>query len=436
MGKLMKEKFQFKSILPKSLLKRMVLIIVTPLILVQTISFFVFWDRYVDSVTRSNAGNISSSIHLITKLKKENNASLSIVQKNIGIDSYFYPNKKIKDLGVKTDKSWANHYLSSALNRKITAPYLIDSDEQLFKIYVQVKEGILKFNINRKRLISRTAPLVFIWGIGASVLFLIIAILFMKNQVRPIRNLAIAAEKFGKGEDFIEFKESGATEVRQAGLAFNKMKERIRRQIQQRTDMLAAISHDLRTPLTRIKLELEMMPNSKENDLLKKEVIDMQNMIGEYLQFVKGDTLEVAEETDLSTLISDVCAQFSRKDFKVDQDITKAIHTRLKPGAIKRVLNNILENAKRFSSHAFVQLTEEKLSYIISVEDNGPGVMEDYYQEIIKPFVRLDTSRNIKTGGIGLGLSIVADIITNHGGAIRFNKASLGGLKVIIKLPK
>ena len=258
----------------------------------------------------------------------------------------------------------------------------------------------------------------------------------MKNQVRPIRNLAIAAEKFGKGEDFIEFKESGATEVRQAGLAFNKMKERIRRQIQQRTDMLAAISHDLRTPLTRIKLELEMMPNSKENDLLKKEVIDMQNMIGEYLQFVKGDTLEVAEETDLSTLISDVCAQFSRKDFKVDQDITKAIHTRLKPGAIKRVLNNILENAKRFSSHAFVQLTEEKLSYIISVEDNGPGVMEDYYQEIIKPFVRLDTSRNIKTGGIGLGLSIVADIITNHGGAIRFNKASLGGLKVIIKLPK
>jgi two-component system osmolarity sensor histidine kinase EnvZ len=274
------------------------------------------------------------------------------------------------------------------------------------------------------------------WGIGASIFFLIIAILFMKNQVRPIRNLAIAAEQFGKGSDIIDYKESGATEVRQAGLAFNKMRARIRKQIQQRTEMLAAISHDLRTPLTRMKLEIEMMKDKKETDLLKKEVLDMQNMIGEYLEFVKGDTLEFSEEVEIDKILEGICNQFSGPSLKIEKKIKEGINIKLKPSAIKRVFNNILENAKRYASKVLVTLDSDKTYITISIEDNGPGVIEEHYQEIVKPFVRLDSSRSIKTGGVGLGLSIVADIIINHGGTLDFDKSSLGGLKVIIKLPK
>ncbi len=435
MGKLMK-KFKLKSFIPKSLLKRTVIIIVTPLILVQAISFFIFWDRYVDSVTRTNADNISNSIHLILKLRRDHNSILPIVQKRLSIDSYFYAEKNIKDFNYSSTDSWGNEYLFNALKRRLSQEFIIDSDDQFFKIYIAVKKGTLKFNVNRKRLISRTAPLVFIWGIGASIIFLIIAILFMKNQVRPIRNLAVAAEQFGKGDDFIDFKESGATEVRQAGLAFNKMRERIRKQIQQRTEMLAAISHDLRTPLTRMKLEIEMMENNKEAELLKKEVTEMQNMINEYLEFVKGDTLEFAEDTNVTELLKEVCDQFSKQGLKIKTNLKKNIHVKLKPGSIKRVFNNVIENARRYASKAEVSLDYDDSFIIISIEDNGPGVLEDQYQEILKPFVRLDTSRSLKTGGVGLGLSIVADIVINHGGTLNFDKSHLGGLKVIIQLPK
>lgn len=435
MGQLMK-KHRFKNFIPKSLLKRTVIIIVTPLILVQAISFFVFWDRYVDSVTRTNADNISSSIHLVLKLRRDHNSTLPIVENRLGIDSHFYPGKNLKNFQFNNTDSWGNDYLANALEKRLSHDFTIDSDDQFFKIYIAVKGGVLNFNINRKRLISRTAPLVFIWGIGASIFFLIIAILFMKNQVRPIRNLALAAEKFGKGDDFIDFKESGATEVRQAGLAFNKMRERIRKQIQQRTDMLAAISHDLRTPLTRMKLEMEMMKDSKEKELLKKEVTDMQNMIGEYLEFVKGDTLEFAEETDVSNLLKEVCNQFSKQGLEIKCNLEKNVRIKLKPGSIRRVFNNVIENAKRYASKALVSLKYDPSFVTISIEDNGPGVMKEQYQEILKPFVRLDVSRSLKTGGVGLGLSIVTDIVVNHGGTLNFDKSSLGGLKVIIQLPR
>jgi two-component system osmolarity sensor histidine kinase EnvZ len=425
-----------RSLLPKTLLKRSILIIVLPLVLVQLTSIYVFLDRHVDSITRNIASNIASSIDLITHLHKRNSPAIKTAGIKLGFAIRHYPKDFFKTIKESDFHAWEDKFFVRALRESLKDPYKLVSSETSLRVYVLVKQETLSFTFGRKRLMSRTTPLVFFWGIGASIFFLIIAIIFMRNQVRPIRLLAEASERFGKGLDITYFKPHGAIEVRQAAIAFRRMQERIKRQIEQRTEMLAGISHDLRTPLTRMKLALAMMPKTLDVEPLKEDITHMESMINEYLAFVRGDQQEAPQPIDIALLVQQSAAQFETKKFHVETNTPKTLIIMGRPQALKRAVDNILSNAQSFAESAWITLKETPQEIHITLDDNGPGIPEAFREDVLKPFFRLESSRNTSTGGIGLGLSIVADIVNTHGGRLHLMTSPQKGLRVRIELPK
>lgn len=426
----------FKSFFPKTLLKRAVLIIVLPLVLVQVTSIYVFLDRHLDTVTRNIATNIAGSIDLITHLHKKNSPTIAMAASKLGFGIHHYSKDIFETIVPSSYKAWEDKFVIRALRGSLKDPHKIYSSENFLTVYVLIKNETLSFTFSRKRLMSRTTPLVVFWAIGASIFFLLIAILFMKNQVRPIIQLADASERFGKGLDITYFKPHGASEVRQAAMAFRRMQERIKRQISQRTEMLAGISHDLRTPLTRMKLELAMFPKEIDTQSLKVDIDHMENMIQEYLSFVKGDSLEVPTEFDLIMLMNQVVNRWKSDAFEIETTLPPSVIITGRYQAFIRVVDNLLSNAKRFASHAWVMVEDMPQDIRIIIDDNGPGIPKKHYQNVLKPFFRLDPSRNESTGGVGLGLSIVVDIVHNHGGNLYLAESPHGGLRVTIVLPK
>lgn len=410
---------------------RALLIIVCPMLLVQLVSTYVFLDRHLSSVTRTLAGNMASIA----------TASLSIDHKTLeetfGCAIQYYPRKHMPTEPFPTTNLWEDTFLKDALDRRLDVPYQLNSSPNEIKIWIQRKDGLAKILMPRKRLMSKTTPLVFIWEAIATFFFLAIAAIFLRNQVRPLRRLAEDAENFGKGRDTPPFKAAGAKEVRQAAMAFNSMKERIKRQIDQRTEMLAGISHDLRTPLTRMKLSLAMAPQNSHTDALKIDVADMQAMVDEFLDFVRGDSTEQQSTFNFATLIQDLCQQFQnhQKEFTIGYRLMAEVQYAGRPQALRRALQNILSNAQRFATKVDVTLKQTRQTLLIIVDDNGPGIPADKRQEVFKPFYRLESSRNPQTGGIGLGLSITQDIVHSHGGRIVLDKSPMGGLRVTIRLP-
>lgn len=426
----------FKSFFPKTLLKRAVLIIVLPLVLVQMTSIYVFLDRHLDTVTRNIATNIAGSIDLITHLHKKNSPTISMAANKLGFGIHHYSKDIFETIVPSSYKAWEDKFVIRALQASLKDPYKIHSSENFLTVYVLITNETLSFTFSRKRLMSRTTPLVVFWAIGASIFFLLIAILFMKNQVRPIKELADASERFGKGLDITYFKPHGASEVRQAAIAFRRMQERIKRQVAQRTEMLAGISHDLRTPLTRMKLELAMLPKEVDTQSLKTDITHMESMIQEYLSFVKGDSLETPTEFDLISLMNHVVNQWKSETFQIETLFPSTVIMTGRYQAFVRIIDNLLSNAQRFASHAWVTVEAMPQDIRIIVDDNGPGIPKKHYQDVLKPFFRLDPSRNETTGGIGLGLSIVVDIIHNHGGNLYLAESPHGGLRATIILPK
>ena len=426
----------FKSLLPKTLFKRFILIIAVPLIMVQLTSIYVFMERHLDTVTRNIANNIASSIDLITHLHKGNSPTIEMAGIKLGFNIRHYPRTHFDKLKPSDFKAWEDKFLIRALPQSIKDPYQLVSSEDVLTVYVALKKETLGFSFGRKRLMSRTTPLVMFWAIGASIFFLIIAILFMKNQVRPIRQLAEASERFGKGLDITYFKPYGASEVRQAAIAFRRMQERIKRQVDQRMEMLAGISHDLRTPLTRMKLELALLPKTADTENLKKDITHMEEMIQEYLAFVKGDQQETHKKVNLTALLQQSCKHSETKKFHTHLESPQRTMLMARPQALQRAVDNILSNAQRFAKEVWVTLEETPQDIRIIVDDNGPGIPKKYRQDVLKPFFRMESSRNTETGGIGLGLSIVADIVHNHGGHLRLNQSPQKGLRVVLELPK
>jgi two-component system osmolarity sensor histidine kinase EnvZ len=257
----------------------------------------------------------------------------------------------------------------------------------------------------------------------------------MRNQVSPLRRLASAADNFGKGRDTPNFSPSGASEVRQAASAFMSMRDRIQRQIQQRTEMLAGVSHDLRTPLTRMKLQLAMLKDVAEIEELNSDVAAMENMIEGYLNFARGEGSEQPIPTDAKILLSEVIHDAKRKSITISFVMPETVNLPLAPNAIKRLLTNLIDNAARHGESVLVTAQRNGSVLELIVEDDGPGIPEHMREEVFRPFFRLDESRNVATGGTGLGLSIARDIVQSHGGDIRLNNSVLGGLKAIISLP-
>ncbi|MFN7662148.1 MAG: ATP-binding protein [Alphaproteobacteria bacterium] len=423
-----------RDFFPKSLFNRAFLIIGTPLILVQIVFTVVFLDRYLDSVTKSLASNIAHTAKVITDIYPQHKELADEISDELGVLVTFYKKKSLQGMVASPLEAWEDHFLKNALAEALEQPYILTTSREVLNINIQTKEGLMVISVLRKKLMSRTTVLVFIWVFGAALIFLIIASIFMKNQVRPIQRLAEAAERFGKGMDMADFKVSGAMEVRQAARAFNQMRERIKRQVTQRTEMLAGISHDLRTPLTRMKLELAMMPSNSKVEDMKRDVEEMEMLINEYLNFVKGHGEERKSLCDLRHLLQDCVASLKGKPLEIESHLT-VVSVALRPNSFKRAIKNLLENANRYASKAMIRTYTKDGHAVIVIEDNGEGIPANKRKEVFKPFVRLEKSRNPKTGGVGLGLSITQDIVHAHGGQITLGKSSLGGLRVTIKIP-
>lgn len=445
------EYLSIKRYLPRSLFVRSLLILATPIILTLVISTYVFFDRHWEGMagrlSLAVAGEVSFLSEQVEKgLSQEELQSLMRSSlTHWAISTKYVPNGKVLSEEIKyRGRGWIiKRSLSKELDKKLKYPYriIVDVEEKWIQIQVQLNNGVLIATSPERRLFSSSGYVFLLWMVGVSFILLVVAMLFMRNQIRPIKRLAVAADRFGKGRDVPFFKVEGASEVRQAARAFIGMRERISRQIQQRTAMLSGVSHDLRTPLTRIKLQVEMMGDSDDVQALKSDVADMQKMIDAYLQFAKGDGDEEMERVDIFEMLERLSSVFSRDEFKVflegDNIEKKNLTLFVRPVAFERGLSNIISNAQKYAKSAWISIgsDDNHITITITIDDDGPGISEAHYDDVFKPFFREEKSRNSKTGGVGLGLPIAQDIILAHGGDIRLDTSPQGGLRVEIHLP-
>lgn len=434
--------FHIKHMLPKSLLGRSLMIIVMPLVILQVIAGLIFyeshWHKISVTLSRGVAGDIAAVIDLMrTNPDKESMGWIfSLPAKNMGMSVSFRDGDILSstqsDLSSKMERT-----LAKAMVEATGRPFYIDSQtvDRHVVIDVQLPDGVLHVVTSRKRLFSTTTYVFVLWMVGSSLILFAVATIFMRNQVKPIRRLAEAADDFGKGRDAPKFKPEGATEVRLAATAFLAMRDRIRRQISQRTKMLAGVSHDLRTPLTRMKLQLEMASDAKGLDDLKDDIAEMEHMLEAYLAFARGEGGEQPVDTDLGQLLNVVVTQARRKGGLIDYHLENDMTLPLRPQVFRRCLTNLIDNAMRYAEHVSIRAGKRGESVDIIIDDDGPGIPEASRDDVFKPFFRLDESRNPVTGGVGLGMTIARDVVRGHGGDIELEASPIGGLRARIKMP-
>ncbi|MDD3021779.1 MAG: ATP-binding protein [Alphaproteobacteria bacterium] len=434
------------KILPRTLFARSLLIIVVPVLLLQIVVMSVFVDNHWRKITSRLAFGVAGEIAIIAE-EIESGASedrlmalSNYAAQSLDLLVTFEPGRRLQP-GVITQGTWepfTARALSKALDEQVRRPYSlsISQDDDWVNIGIQLDDGVLRVLALERRLFSSSAYIFLLWLGGASIILFTIAVVFMRNQIRPIRKLSLAAERMGTGREILSFKPEGAREVRQAGRAFLEMHERITRQVEQRTTMLAGISHDLRTPLTRLKLGLSFLGESDDISALKQDVTDMERMIESYLDFVRGEGKETASEFNLSDLLDKLVEAVKRHGTNIIlQKHSTDILIMGRPLALERCLSNVIGNAEKFAKKINVSVEQKNNRLYILVDDDGPGMDEDMYEEVFKPFFRIDSSRNTSTGGVGLGLSIALDVIHAHGGDIKLGKSPLGGLRAEITLP-
>jgi two-component system, OmpR family, osmolarity sensor histidine kinase EnvZ len=434
-----------KRFLPRTLFGRAIMIIVTPVVLVQLIATVVFYDRHWETISERLSKSVAGEIALVIgEMQRDNSPEnrqrlFDLAASSTALLISYQEGAK---LDPRPPRAWWDPYVQRWLNRALSEqiPHRFRVDPWFAKswveISVQLDGGVLRVIAPLRRFFSTTIYVFLLWMVGSSVLLFSIAIIFMRNQIRPIRRLASAAEAFGKGRETAQaFKPEGADEVRQAGLAFLVMRDRLTRQIEQRTAMLAGVSHDLRTPLTRMRLQLEMMGEDEEINDLRSDLSEMQTMLEGYLAFARGEGGEETQPTDLSAMLGEICNQASRHGGKVASSLESGITLPVRPVALRRALNNLITNACRYADQVWVGMKREANSVSITIDDDGPGIPEPQREEVFKPFMRLDPSRNPETGGIGLGLTISRDIIRRHGGDVLLSDSERGGLSVTVYLP-
>lgn len=431
-----------KRFLPRGLLARSLLIIVVPLVLLQIVSGIIFYDRHWSNVSRHRAnalaGDIAMILELINRDTLNNNqtAIFSLARRTLDLIIVYEPDAILPNTEF-TPSGNLEVTLSRSLAEIVQRPAVIDTTSTYNRVLIdlQLPSGVLRVSANEERLISSTTKIFILWMIGTSLILFAVATLFMRNQVSPIRRLATAAENFGKGRDTPNFKPSGASEVRQAATAFMAMRSRLERQIQQRTDMLAGVSHDLRTPLTRMKLQIAMLDKNTEIAELSSDVAAMENMIEGYLNFARGEGTEERQLVNAADLLEEVARDAGRNGPPVKVMIDDEVELPLARNAMRRCLTNLVENARRHGD--VTELTAKRNGRVLEifVDDNGPGIAPEMREEVFRPFFRIDSSRNTETGGTGLGLSIAQDIVSGHGGEISLTESHLGGLRVALRIP-
>ena len=430
-----------KKFMPEGLYSRSLLIIIVPIVLLQGILTFVFLDRHWQLVTRKLSSAVASEIVSFLDLKDTLDFSkIKEVSENYyNMSITFNPNQKIKDDAPKP-LNLVENTLGKELSMRLENHFWIDAHTLEKQVIVQIEngEGLYQFLLPRRNVYATNSHIFLVWMVISSLLLLSVAIMFMRQQIKPIEKLSKAAHQFGLGMKTENLKPSGATEVRRAAEAYLKMQERIERFMEQRTLMLAGVSHDLRTPLTRLKLQIEMLPNDSNNNELLNDVNEMQKMLETYLDFAQGVTSEDIRKVQLKGIVEEII------NIKKD-DIEKIIfHNNLsdkflfecKLIAMKRCISNLINNACAYGNKVVVTLNNSEKLIQILVEDDGPGINEKDYEQATKPFQRLDLARNQNISGSGLGLSISQDITNNYGGQMKLSKSHLGGLKVSLEFPR
>ncbi|HAX91655.1 MAG TPA: two-component sensor histidine kinase [Rhodospirillaceae bacterium] len=431
-----------KRLLPASLFARTLLIIVIPTILALIVATFVFFDRHwvttTHRLTHAVAADISVVVEMLDLIKDEDQKTSLINLADRKMDlSVTYEAGGHLSKRVKRYASPLRDMLRRALDERVGYPHLIDMRRapDMVAVQVEIPDGLYTFYVPQRRIYTPTTEVFIGWMIGSSILLSGIALLFMRNQIRPVRRLAEAAEAIGKGQDVPWFKLEGATEVRQASAALMVMRDRIRRSMGQRTAMLAGVSHDLRTPLTRMKLQLAMMPESAQTRGFVSDIADMEKMLEAYLSFARGEEAEPAAPVDLPALLQEIADDMKRQNVPVALKIESACTVVLRPHAMKRCIANLVGNAARYGKNATVTLALRDHAVDIVVDDDGAGIPPEKREDVFRPFIRLDESRNMDTGGVGLGLTIARDIARNHGGDVVLEDSPMGGLRARIWLP-
>ncbi|NKB54447.1 MAG: HAMP domain-containing protein [Rhizobiaceae bacterium] len=430
--------------MPTGLYGRSLIIIIAPMLLLQAVIAFVFMERHWQSVTnRLSAAvvrDISALVDVIETYPQDTDFETitSIARQSLSLDVRILPPEDFPSPKPKPFFSILDAALSEQLASRIKKPFWIDTlgDSNILEIRIRLEEKVLRVFVPRKQAYASNTHIFLLWMVGASIVLLIIAILFLRNQIRPIQRLAEAADLFGKGQAAPEdFRPRGASEVRQATEAFLEMRNRIERALDQRTSMLAGVSHDLRTVLTRFRLQLALVPQTTEVEALSGDVDDMQDMLQAYLDFARGDTGEEASELNIEDVLQRFHDEAGKlgKSFKVKIKGDPSIVVR--PTAFSRLMSNLILNALRHGDQVEIRVRHRKNTLQLEVHDNGPGIAEDLREEVFKPFVRLDDARNQDETGTGLGLAISQDIVHTHGGEISLHNSGLGGLSVVVKLP-
>tara|TARA_S200000501_G_C20857590_1_gene758372 strand:+ start:1112 stop:2404 length:1293 start_codon:yes stop_codon:yes gene_type:complete len=427
-----------KKILPKRLFYRGLLIVAVPIIIMQlTISIVFFdslWIKTNNGMTKALVGEVNTFLKAYQKEEYDRKSLKNLFQKYLDL-SISYKDSEI--LPIDIPERWYSP-IDRSLRRELKAKNLTYwFDTRSYKNFIDLKikfaDGYFQFFIPKERVTSSSARLFALWITLPALFVIAIAIIFLKNQTRPIVKLAKASERFGKGENIDDFKPSGALEIRMAGYEFDKMRKRIQRHLNQRSEMLSGISHDLRTPLTRIKLQLSMIKDKNISEKMSQDVIEMEKMLNEYLQFASSSSIEKTETFDLSELLKLTVDKYENKN--ISSEVQNKLYFDGRKNLIQRCLNNVIDNAIKFSEKISITLKKNEKNIIISIDDDGPGIDKNELDNVFKPFYKIDKGRDISKSSVGLGLSIALDIIKSHGGKINLSKSHLGGLRVEINLP-
>lgn len=432
-------------VMPHGLFPRSLIIIVAPVILLQAVVSFVFFERDLDITTSRMASDVAADTAFLVTLEDNYHGAervrlRALAQEQLRYRLTFTKGAHISPPKYATPRTTIENALDTVISQQIGPKRNFEirrSGSHHFDISVEVHDGVLHMHVPRERVTVSAPDLFLVWMIGCSVILLLVAILFLRNQVRPIEQLARAAEAFGKGRDVPDFKPYGASEVRRAAKAFLTMRDRIKRHVRQRTEMLAGVSHDLKTPLTRMRLQLAMMEESEETQALAEDAAEMERMVVEYLDFARGEGGEKPKISDVGLLLREVAAAVARghPESELSLEVPASIELPVKHYALRRCLSNLIDNAMKHAGHVNVSLSLSTRSAEIHIDDDGPGIPENLREEALRPFRRLDEGRNLQSGGVGLGLAIARDFARAHGGDLLLNDSPLGGLRATVRLP-
>lgn len=430
--------------MPKRLYARSLIIVIAPMILLQSVIAFVFMERHWQTVTQrlsmAVTRDIAAIIDMIETYPGDDDYAnvIRIAQERLALKIDILPPDPLPAPGPKPFLSILDQILSAEITRQINRPFWIDTvgNSNIVEIRIQLEDKVLRVFARRSQAYASNTHIFLLWMVGTSLVLLTIAVPFLRNQIRPIQKLAEAAESFGKGRPMPpDFRPRGAEEVRRAGIAFIQMRERIERQIEQRTAMLTGVSHDLRTILTRFKLQLALAGKKIDVEALNQDIEDMQSMLEGYLSFARGESFEDTGTLDLAALLDKFKEEAKLRKRKLSVSLRGEPEVHVRPHAFSRLLSNLVGNAFRYARTIEITAVHTRGSLIVTIDDDGPGIPLSKREDVFKPFVRLDAARNQDSGGTGLGLSIARDIARSHGGDIMLDDSPLGGLRAVVKVP-